>query len=1551
MIAIPLLVWYSTYKNKDVPTNGLVYPLGNVFFRIYARVGNVRSRPAPQEITGRSKKRMENFTERKAPAGLYDPRFEHDNCGIGAVVDIKGRKTHKTIDDALQIVEHLEHRAGKDAEGKTGDGVGILLQIGHKFFKKAAEEAGITLGNERDYGIGMFFFPQEELNRNQDKKLFEIICKKEGLNFLGWREVPTCPEILGHKARSCMPSIWQAFVERPARVKPGIDFDRKLYVARRVFEQSSQDTYVCSLSSRTIVYKGMFLVKELRLFYPDLQSEDYESAIGMVHSRFSTNTAPSWNRAHPNRFILHNGEINTIRGNVDTMLAREETIGSNYLKEDMTKVLPIVNQGGSDSAMLDNTLEFMVMNGMELPLAVMVTIPEPWDGPASILFSDGDVMGAVLDRNGLRPSRYYITKDGRLILSSEVGVLDIPAEEIVRKDRLRPGKMLLVDTARGELVDDESLKADYASREPYGEWLDRNLVNLADLKIPNERVPSHEHDELVRLQKAFGYQYEDVSTMILPMAKNGSEPAGAMGSDTPLAVLSHTHPPLFEYFKQMFAQVTNPPIDALREKIVTSTTVYVGAQGNLLEEDAENCKVLKITNPILTETDLMKIKAMKVPGFKVETISICYYKNTDLEKAIDRLFVDVDRAYRDGANILILSDREIDEYHVAIPSLLAVGAVSKYLVRTRKRTAMALILESGEPRKVHDFATLLGYGACAINPYLAQETIGELINEGLLDKDYYAAVNDYNKAVLAGIVKIASKMGISTIQSYQGSQIFEALGLSNEVVDKYFTNTVSRVGGITIRDIQNDLEARHKQAFDPLGLDISMELTSLGEHKLRSGKLAEDHLYNPLTIHLLQQACWTGDYNKFKAYTDAVNAAGGDAMHLRSLLDFNYPDAGIPLDEVESVDSIVHRFKTAAMSYGALSEEAHECMAVAMNRIGGKSNTGEGGEAEDRFGTERNSAIKQVASSRFGVTSKYLVSASEIQIKMAQGAKPGEGGQLPGGKVYPWVAKTRHSTTGVGLISPPPHHDIYSIEDLAQLIYDLKCSNRKAAINVKLVSEAGVGTIAAGVAKAGAEVILISGFDGGTGAAPRNSIHNAGLPWELGLAEAHQSLIMNGLRSRVRIEADSKLMSGRDVAIAAMLGAEEFGFGTGPLVAMGCVMMRVCNLDTCPMGICTQNPELRKRFKGKPEYIINFMRFMAEDLREYMARLGVHTVDELVGRTDLLKVKDAPAGSRASEMDLTALLKNPLVENSSVHFNAKDVYNFGLEKTPDMRVLMKKFKKSFDTAEPKPTTVELEVGNTDRAFGTIFGSEITRKFGNTLPEDTFHVICNGYGGQSFGAFIPAGLTLELVGDSNDYMGKGLSGGKLIVYPPKDVTYDRSENIVIGNVALYGATAGKAFINGVAGERFCVRNSGATAVVEGVGDHGCEYMTGGTVVVLGKTGKNFAAGMSGGIAYVLDEDWDFYTRVNKDMVSLEPVEHKYDVSLLKDLIREHVEATGSPRGKEILDNFGEYLPKFKKVLPHDYDKMLRLIAQMEEKGEDSEQAQIEAFYAMKNAANK
>ena len=1509
-------------------------------------------------------KSMENFTEQKNTLGLYDPQFEHDACGIGAVVDIKGRKSHQTVDDALAIVERLEHRAGKDAEGKTGDGVGILLQISHKFFSKVAEELNISLGNDREYGVGMFFFPQSEHLRAQAMKLFEVVTRKEGLEFLAWRKVPVNPDAVGQKARDCMPAIWQCFIKKPAKVSKGIDFDRKLYIVRRVFEQASSGTYVPSLSSRTIVYKGMFLVHDLRLFYTDLQDEDYESAIGMVHSRFSTNTNPSWMRAHPNRFILHNGEINTIKGNTDAMLAREESISSSIMQDDMNKILPIINTSGSDSAMLDNALEFMVMNGMDLPLAVMITIPEPWennknisqkkrdfyqyyatmlepwDGPAAILFSDGDVMGAVLDRNGLRPSRYYITKDGRMILSSEVGVLECEPDNILVKDRLRPGKMLLVDTVKGEVVDDEKLKEFYASREPYGEWIDRNLVELARLKIPNVKVESYTGDQLARLQKVFGYKYEDVNTMILSMARAGAEPSGAMGTDTPLAVLSNQHPPLFNYFKQRFAQVTNPPIDAIREKVVTSTSVYIGAHGNLLEDKPENCKVLKVHNPILTSTDLLKIKYMNVPGFKVATVSINYYKNTSLEKAIDRVFLEVDRAYKEGANIIILSDRDVDEYHVTIPSLLAVSAVSQYLIRTKKSTALALILESAEPREVHHFATLLGYGACAINPYLAHETIGQLIDEGLLDKDYYAAVEDYDNAILSGIVKIASKMGISTIQSYQSSQIFEAVGISKDVIDKYFTGTVSRVGGITLSDIQADVEAQHNAAFDPLGLDINMELADSGAHKFRSGK--EEHLFNPQTIHLFQKACWTNDYTAFKQFTSTVDNMGADGVHLRSLLDFNYaPDGGIPLEEVEPVSSIVKRFKGAAMSYGALSSEAHETIAIALNRLGGRSNTGEGGEPEERYHSESNSKIKQVASARFGVTSKYLVSAEEIQIKLAQGAKPGEGGNLPGAKVYPWIAKTRHSTTGVGLISPPPHHDIYSIEDLAELIYDLKNANRSANINVKLVSEAGVGTIAAGVAKGGAQVILVSGYDGGTGAAPRTSIKHAGLPWELGIAETHQTLILNGLRTRVRIESDSKLLSGRDVAISCMLGAEEFGFGTTLLMAEGCVMMRVCNLDTCPMGICTQNPELRKNFKGKPEYIINYLTFVAEELREYMAKLGVRTIDELVGRTDLLKVKPAAPGSRASKMDLDCILHNPAIENSNVHFVKEDTYDFHLENTLDMKVLMKKFKLSSKNAQ----SVTLDVSNTDRAFGAIFGSEITRKYGNTLPDDVYTAHCVGAGGQSFGAFIPNGLTLDLVGDCNDYMGKGLSGGKIVVRPPQGITFKPEENIITGNVALYGATSGKAFISGVAGERFAVRNSGATAVVEGVGDHGCEYMTGGTVVVLGQTGKNFAAGMTGGIAYVLDENWDFYQRVNKETVSLEPVEHKYDVATLKELIREHVEATGSPRGKEILDNFSEFLPKFKKVLPYDYDRMLRVIASVEERGLDGEQAQIEAFYTV------
>ena len=1507
-----------------------------------------------------------NGQQRQKNAGLYRPSFEHDNCGIGAIVNIKGQKSHDTVANALKIVEQLEHRAGKDAEGKTGDGVGILLQISHKFFSKVCKPFGIFLGSERDYGVGMFFFPQDELKRNQAKNIFEVIVEKEGMEFLGWREVPVHPDVLGSRAVECMPCIMQGFIKRPEKVEKGIDFDRRLYVVRRVFEQSSDDTYVASLSSRTIAYKGMFLVDQLRLFFADLQDKDYESAIALVHSRFSTNTNPSWERAHPNRFIVHNGEINTIRGNRDKMQAREENMESEALKGELHKVLPAINATGSDSAMLDNAIEFMVMSGMELPLAVMISIPEPWannksmsqkkkdfyqyyatmmepwDGPASILFSDGDCMGAVLDRNGLRPSRYYITDDDQLILSSEVGVMDIAPEKIVVKERLRPGKMLLVDTVQGRVIGDEELKEMYADRQPYGEWLDSNLIELKNLKIPNQLVPTYKPEDLKRLQKAFGYSYEEVETSIKNMALNGGEGTAAMGIDTPLAVLSDKHQNLFNYFKQLFAQVTNPPIDAIREEVVTSTTVYIGADGNLLEEKAENCKMLKVNNPILTNVDLLKIKNMKQDGFKIAEIPTIYYKNSSLEKAMDYLFIEVDRAIRDGANILILSDRGVDEYHVAMPSLLALSGLQQHLVRTKKRTSVAIILETGEPREVHHFATLLGYGACAVNPYLAHETIRQLIDTGMLQKDYYAAVDDYNHGILSGIVKIASKMGISTIQSYQGAKIFEAIGLKEEFINRYFTDTVSRVGGIGIEEIAQDYLARHSQAFDPLGLEVDLTLDSLGQHKSRS--CGEEHLYNPRTIHMLQQSTRLGNYEMFKQYTDMVNEEGAH-INLRGQLDFNYPKKGIPIEEVESVDEIVQRFKTGAMSYGSISKEAHETLAIAMNRLHGKSNSGEGGEEIERLDTEKCSAIKQVASGRFGVTSRYLVSAKEIQIKMAQGAKPGEGGHLPGGKVYPWIAKTRHSTPGVSLISPPPHHDIYSIEDLAQLIYDCKNANKDARISVKLVSEAGVGTVAAGVAKAGAGLILISGYDGGTGAAAKSSIHNAGLPWELGLAETHQTLIQNGLRERVRIETDGKLMSGRDVAIAAILGAEEFGFATAPLVTMGCVMMRVCNLDTCPVGVATQNPELRKNFRGKPEYVINFMRFIAQNLREYMAKLGVRTIDELVGRTDLLKVKEVPTSDRAATLDLSQILQNPYEGTKTpMTYNPKKIYDFELEKTLDEKVLVKELLPALEKNQKR--SLEVDVTNTNRTFGTIFGSEITRRYPEGVEEDSYVIKCTGAGGQSFGAFIPKGLTLELIGDGNDYFGKGLSGGKLIVYPPKGVTFKHEENIIIGNVALYGATSGKAFINGVAGERFAVRNSGAKAVVEGVGDHGCEYMTGGCVVVLGKTGKNFAAGMSGGVAYVLDLNSDLYKNINKQMVNIERVTSKFEINELKEMIEEHVAYTNSESGKEILDHFTDYLPKFKKIIPIDYEKMLSTIVQMEEQGMSSEQARIEAFYAIK-----
>ena len=1498
--------------------------------------------------------------------GLYSPTFEHDNCGIGAVVNSKGIKSHQTVERALCIVENLEHRAGKDAEGKTGDGVGILLQISHKFFAKVCKKLNIAIGGEREYGIAQLFFPQDEIKRRQAKKMFEIIAEKEGLDLLGYREVPVYPQVLGHKAKECMPHIVQAFIKKPEGVEKGLDFDRKLYIARRVFEQSNDNTYVVSMSSRTIVYKGMFLVGQLRTFFADLQDKDYESAIAMVHSRFSTNTNPSWERAHPNRFMVHNGEINTIRGNADKMQAREENMASAHLKGQLHKVLPVVDRRGSDSAMLDNTLEFLVMSGMELPLAVMITIPEPWannktlsqekrdfyqyyatmmepwDGPASIVFSDGDVMGAVLDRNGLRPSRYYVMKNGDVILASEVGVLKVPEEDIVQKERLHPGKMLLIDTVKGRILSDNEVKERYAKAQPYGEWLDSNLVELKDLKIPNIRVEEYTPKQRKQLQKAFGYTYEEYRNSICSMALNGAEGIAAMGVDTPLAVLSEKNRPLFDYFKQLFAQVTNPPIDAIREEIVTSTTVYVGKDGNLLEQVPENCQVLKINNPILPNTDLLKIKNMKQEGFKVAVVPTTYYKSTKLARAMERLFVEVDKVYREGANIVILSDRGVDENHVPIPSLLAVSAVHQHLVDTKKQTSLALILESGEPREVHHFAALLGYGACAVNPYLALDTIQELIDEKLLDKDYYAAVSDYNYAVIHGIVKIASKMGIYTIQSYQGSKIFEAIGISKEVIDKYFAGTVSRVGGITLDDIARNVDMLHSQAFDPLGRSTDLTLDSMGRHKMR--KDGEEHRYNPATIHMLQKATRLGDYGMFKEYTKMVDAERSG--NLRSLMDFRFAEHPLPLEEVESVDDIVKRFKTGAMSYGSISQEAHETLALAMNMLHGKSNTGEGGESEERLdsaGSDRDrcSAIKQVASGRFGVTSRYLVSAREIQIKMAQGAKPGEGGHLPARKVYPWVARTRHSTPGVSLISPPPHHDIYSIEDLAQLIYDLKNANKYARISVKLVSEAGVGTVAAGVAKAGAQVILISGYDGGTGAAPESSIHNAGLPWELGLAETHQTLQKNGLRNRVMIETDGKLMSGRDVAIAALLGAEEFGFATAPLVTMGCVMMRVCNLDTCPVGVATQNPELRKRFKGKPEYVVNFMRFLAEELREYMAKLGIRSLDEMVGRSDLLKKKEEAENPMAAKVDLSAILENPYLEDKDqVIFQPDKAYDFQLEKTLDEKVLLKKLGTALKKGEK--ASVSVEVSNTDRTFGTIFGAEITRQHKNGLPEDTLTVNCKGSGGQSFGAFIPKGLTLNLEGDTNDYYGKGLSGGKLVIYPPKNRHYCAKDNMIVGNVALYGATSGKVFINGVAGERFAVRNSGAYAVVEGVGEHGCEYMTGGRVVILGSTGKNFAAGMSGGIAYVLDEDNTLYKNLNKQMISIEKLESKIDVHELKSMLKEHQTLTGSEKAQEVLEHFTEYLPKFKKIIPYDYKKMTALSMKLEEQGMSTEQAQMEAF---------
>lgn len=1476
--------------------------------------------------------------------------IEHDACGIGTVVQIDGKQSYDVVDKALHIVEKLEHRAGKDASGKVGDGVGILLQISDDFFKKTLKKDNINLPEH--YGIGMFFLPRNKLLLNQHKKMFEKFVEQESCKFITWRKVPCNESILGQKAKDCMPNIYQAFIERPQNISSDVDFDKVLYVIRREFEKSCKETYIASLSSRTIVYKGMFLVSQLRNFYLDLQDKNYKSAIAIVHSRFSTNTTPSWQRAHPNRFIAHNGEINTIRANVNKMLAREESMHSSFLDKNSSKILPIINTSGSDSAMLDNALEFLVMNGMPLEKAVMILIPEPWkhqdmdqkkkdfyhyyatmmeswDGPAAILFSDGEKVGAVLDRNGLRPSRYYLTSDNMLILSSEVGVLDLDETKIIKKSRLEPGKMLLVDTKKKELIEDYDLKKEYASSNPYGEWLDTYLLHLKDLPAPDKKTHIHSQHERDILYKIFGYTYEDVKGIILPMARVKLEPTSAMGTDIPLAIYSKNHLSLFHYFKQLFAQVTNPPIDSLREEVVTDTTIYIGSDGNLLKDKSDNCTVLEVNNPILTSRDMDKIRQLNQTGFKNETISLLFYRSTSLKEALDNLFIECDKAYRHGANILILSDKGVDEGHMAIPSLLAVSALEQHLVKTKKKTDVSIIVESGEPRDVHQFATLLGYGATAIYPYLAHECIEEMIQLNMLDKEVNIAIDDYNEAILKGIVKIAAKMGISTLQSYQGAQIFEAIGISKDVIDTYFTNTISEVEGITLEDIEKDLIYHHDRAYDPLGLTTDTSLDSIGFHKLRKGDGKEDHLYSPETIVKLQRATQTNGYDLFKEYSSELNS-NRQKHHLRSQLHFKKTRNSIPLSEVESEYEIVKRFKTGAMSYGSISEEAHTCMAIAMNRLGGKSNSGEGGEKPERLGTEKNSAIKQVASGRFGVTEEYLVSAKEIQIKMAQGAKPGEGGHLPGKKVYPWIAKTRYSTPGVSLISPPPHHDIYSIEDLAQLIYDLKNANPQARISVKLVSEAGVGTIASGVAKAGATVVLISGYDGGTGAASQSSIHHAGLPWELGLAQAHQNLVENGLRSRVLIETDGKLMTGKDVAIACLLGAEEFGFASAPLVTMGCMMMRVCNLDTCPFGVATQNQKLRKRFKGKPEYVMNFMLFIARELREIMADLGYHTIDEMVGHTDNLEVDED------ANMDYSNILMTPY----NIHYEPKDTYNFELEKTVDMKTLLPKFEPYFNKKKPHSETIS--ISSTDRTVGTILSNAVTKQFNNTLEDDTYTVHCNGGAGQSFGAFAQKGITLDVHGDANDYFGKGLSGGKLIIKPKKKAQFKPNENVIIGNVALYGATSGEAYIRGMAGERFAVRNSGAKAVVEGVGDHGLEYMTGGTVVILGQTGKNLAAGMSGGVAYVYDPNHDLYMRLNKQLVNTYEVTGKADKEVLEELLNKHYTYTDSDVAKKILSNLDEELSNFKKIVPKDYEKITTLIQELKTKGYHDDEASLMAF---------
>ncbi|MCK5811912.1 MAG: glutamate synthase large subunit [Clostridiales bacterium] len=1505
--------------------------------------------------------------------GLYNPKNEHDACGIGAVVNIDGRRSHKVVSKALQILINLEHRGASGSDENSGDGAGILIQIPHVFFKKVAKQMKFSLPKQGKYGVGMFFFPQDIELRQHCQYIFEQAVANEGQTFLGWRSLPLEYTCLGPEAYKCMPYIMQAFIGSKSNINNEMDMERKLYIIRKQTENTLKrekidSFYISSLSSRTIVYKGMLLADQVGAFYKDLTHPSVKSAIALVHSRYSTNTFPSWERAHPNRYIIHNGEINTLHGNVNWVNARKSMLDSKIFGDDLTKVYPIINSEGSDSAMFDNSMEFLHLSGRSLAHSAMMMIPEPWskskimpkykkdfyefhsclmepwDGPASIVFSDGKIVGAVLDRNGLRPSRYYVTTDNTLILASEVGVLDLEEDEILYKERLRPGRMLLVDTEKGCIIGDEELKKEIATEKPYGTWLKDNMKTI-DKLIPFKPLNNEKIINLNKLQCAFGYTYEDVTILLKTMAATGKESIGAMGNDAPLAVLSDKPQMLYNYFKQLFAQVTNPPIDAIREEIVTGTEMYIGSQQNLLQAEEKSVRQIKIDGPILTNEQLHKLEYIQEEGFKSATLPTVFTPDESgegLKEALYRLFDKADQAIEENANILILSDKSCNAIKAPIPALLAASGLHHHLIKTGKRTRVSIIVQSGEPREVHHFAVLIGYGASAINPYLAFESVKQLHKKTLLgDITLKQAEKNIVKAITTGIVKVMSKMGISTLLSYQGAQIFEALGISEKVIKTYFTGTPSRIKGMSLEDIAKEVIMRHKNTYHMYRKNFQLDVG--GDYRYRSN--GEYHLYNPKTIHLLQMACRSGKYEQFTQYSNLINQES--RATLRSLMDFNSPNDPIPLEKVESIDDIVKRFKTGAMSYGSISQETHETLAIAMNRLHGKSNTGEGGEIVDRFindsnGDSRCSAIKQVASGRFGVTSHYLVNSQEIQIKMAQGAKPGEGGQLPGKKVYPWIAKARLSTPGVGLISPPPHHDIYSIEDLSQLIHDLKMANSQAEINVKLVSEVGVGTIAAGVAKGKADVILISGYDGGTGAAPRTSMKHTGLPWELGLAETNQTLILNNLRDRVKLETDGKLMTGRDVVIATLLGAEEFGFSTAPLIAIGCVMMRVCNLDTCPVGVATQNPELRKNFNGKPEYIENFMRFIAKEMREIMASLGFSTINDMVGQTSVLTTKDLSKNFKTAKLDLSSVFYSPKLPEGSKHYRVKK-QDHKIDKTFDARILDHLLHDAI--ASGKPTTAILPIRNTDRDVGTFVGSKISRIYADKgLKEDTITLHLKGSAGQSFGAFIPTGMTLILDGDSNDYVGKGLSGGKIIVKCPDEAIFKAEENIIIGNVAFYGATKGEAYINGIAGERFCVRNSGVHAVVEGVGDHGCEYMTGGKVVVLGSVGRNFAAGMSGGIAYVYNRDDTFKDYVNQEMVLLEEISSNEEADTVRSMIKKHYNYTGSLLAERLLDAWEETLENLVKVIPIEYKAITEHIKLLIDEGLNEDDANLQAFRA-------